>query len=247
MGNALASFGFPSAESGNGQVNDATPLFGKNFASNITGAARDFAHLATDKLRHVDVLVSQGPSMVEAARPHAFWDMMNPFFTIGHSTRRLDIFVDLLKDVGVRLVVDVRTIPRSRSNSQYTAICSPGHCRHSRSDTSTSRPLAACAEGNRLDRDKLHGGTQHRLGNRFRIAEVVLLSPLIWPDMAGRHQLCIAAESLELPTQVMRPNHASMPLRQGGMLASRALMWLRNSRLMRWYVFLPMSMLALTQ
>jgi uncharacterized protein (DUF488 family) len=59
--------------------------------------------------------------MVEADRPHAFWDMTNPFFTIGHSTRRLDVFVDLLKDVDVRLVVDVRTIPRSRSNSQYNS------------------------------------------------------------------------------------------------------------------------------
>jgi hypothetical protein len=58
----------------------------------------------------------------------------------------------------------------------------------------------------RLDRDKLHGGTQHRLGNRFRIAEVVLLSPRIRLDIAGRHQPRIVAECLELPTQVMRPD-----------------------------------------
>jgi uncharacterized protein (DUF488 family) len=45
--------------------------------------------------------------------------MANPFFTIGHSTRPLEVFVGLLKDADVRLVVDVRTIPRSRTNSQY--------------------------------------------------------------------------------------------------------------------------------
>ncbi len=45
--------------------------------------------------------------------------MANPFFTIGHSTRPLAVFVDLLKGVDVRIVVDVRTVPRSRTNSQY--------------------------------------------------------------------------------------------------------------------------------
>lgn len=45
--------------------------------------------------------------------------MANPFFTIGHSVRPLDVFAGLLKDAGVRLVVDVRAIPRSRTNPQY--------------------------------------------------------------------------------------------------------------------------------
>jgi uncharacterized protein (DUF488 family) len=47
--------------------------------------------------------------------------MANPFFTIGHSVRPLDVFVGLLKDADVRLVVDVRAIPRSRTNPQYNA------------------------------------------------------------------------------------------------------------------------------
>jgi uncharacterized protein (DUF488 family) len=46
--------------------------------------------------------------------------MANPFFTIGHSTRSLASFVGLLKDADVRLVVDVRTVPRSRTNSHYS-------------------------------------------------------------------------------------------------------------------------------
>jgi uncharacterized protein (DUF488 family) len=42
-----------------------------------------------------------------------------PFFTIGHSTRPIREFVDLLRNAEVRLVADVRTIPRSRTNPQY--------------------------------------------------------------------------------------------------------------------------------
>jgi uncharacterized protein (DUF488 family) len=45
--------------------------------------------------------------------------MTFPFFTIGHSTRPVTEFVNLLRAQQVRLVVDVRTIPRSRSNPQF--------------------------------------------------------------------------------------------------------------------------------
>ena len=41
------------------------------------------------------------------------------FFTIGHSVRPLGLFIDLLKAAEVRVVVDVRAIPRSRTNPQY--------------------------------------------------------------------------------------------------------------------------------
>ena len=47
--------------------------------------------------------------------------MALPFFTIGHSTRPIDELVDLLSMAEVRLVVDVRTIPRSRTNPQYNS------------------------------------------------------------------------------------------------------------------------------
>lgn len=42
-----------------------------------------------------------------------------PVCTIGHSTRTIDEFVDLLRRGGVQLVIDVRTVPRSRANPQY--------------------------------------------------------------------------------------------------------------------------------
>jgi uncharacterized protein (DUF488 family) len=45
--------------------------------------------------------------------------MPSPFFTIGHSTRDIGEFVGLLRASQVRLVIDVRAIPRSRTNPQY--------------------------------------------------------------------------------------------------------------------------------
>jgi hypothetical protein len=39
--------------------------------------------------------------------------------TIGHSTRPIDEFIDLLRRHGVERLVDVRTIPRSRHNPQF--------------------------------------------------------------------------------------------------------------------------------
>ena len=45
--------------------------------------------------------------------------MANPFFTIGHSTRPVDEFVSLLTEAEVGVVVDVRTVPRSRFNPQF--------------------------------------------------------------------------------------------------------------------------------
>lgn len=45
--------------------------------------------------------------------------MVHPFYTIGHSTRSIVEFVDLLRAQEIRLVVDVRSIPRSRSHPQF--------------------------------------------------------------------------------------------------------------------------------
>ena len=40
-------------------------------------------------------------------------------FTIGHSTRTIEEFVELLKTYTINLVVDVRTVPRSPHNPQF--------------------------------------------------------------------------------------------------------------------------------
>jgi uncharacterized protein (DUF488 family) len=43
------------------------------------------------------------------------------FYTIGHSTRSVTDLVHLLQENGVSLLVDVRTVPRSRTNPQFNA------------------------------------------------------------------------------------------------------------------------------
>lgn len=40
-------------------------------------------------------------------------------FTIGHATRSLDDFLELLRHYGIARLVDVRTVPRSRHNPQF--------------------------------------------------------------------------------------------------------------------------------
>ena len=47
--------------------------------------------------------------------------MTRPFFTIGHSTRAISEFVDLVSEAEIRLIVDVRTVPRSRTNPEYNS------------------------------------------------------------------------------------------------------------------------------
>ncbi|OSI24559.1 DUF488 domain-containing protein [Bradyrhizobium canariense] len=59
--------------------------------------------------------------------PFAAWsDATNTFFTIGHSTRTIVEFVDLLRESDIRLVIDVRSIPRSRTNPQFNQATLPG-------------------------------------------------------------------------------------------------------------------------
>jgi len=42
-----------------------------------------------------------------------------PLFTVGHSTHPIEEFIAILRAHGVRHLVDVRTIPRSRHNPQF--------------------------------------------------------------------------------------------------------------------------------
>jgi Protein of unknown function, DUF488 len=44
-----------------------------------------------------------------------------PILTIGHSTRPIDEFIELLRQHGVERLVDIRTIPRSRRNPQFNS------------------------------------------------------------------------------------------------------------------------------
>ncbi len=52
--------------------------------------------------------------------------MALPFFTIGHSNRSLEDFVAVLTAAGIDRVVDIRTVPRSRTNPQFNKDTLPG-------------------------------------------------------------------------------------------------------------------------
>ena len=68
-------------------------------------------------------------------------------FTIGHSTRSVAELIDLLRQAKVDLVVDVRSIPRSRTNPQFNTDALPA-------------PLAAAGIGYR--HVAALGGRRHR-------------------------------------------------------------------------------------
>lgn len=48
-----------------------------------------------------------------------YYVVMKTIYTIGHSTRPIDEFIGLLAQNGVKQLVDIRTIPRSRHNPQF--------------------------------------------------------------------------------------------------------------------------------
>lgn len=45
--------------------------------------------------------------------------MLQPFFTVGHSNRTIDDFVDLLRAARIGMVIDVRRLPGSRTYPQF--------------------------------------------------------------------------------------------------------------------------------
>src|SRR5436853_7935167 len=45
--------------------------------------------------------------------------MISRIWTIGHSTRKIDIFLSLLQENGIKLVADVRMYPGSRRYPQF--------------------------------------------------------------------------------------------------------------------------------
>ncbi len=45
---------------------------------------------------------------------------MHTIYTIGHSTRTIEQFLELLKAHGIQQIVDVRTVPKSRHNPQFS-------------------------------------------------------------------------------------------------------------------------------
>jgi uncharacterized protein (DUF488 family) len=53
-------------------------------------------------------------------------------YTIGHSTRTLDEFQELLTAYNINLLMDVRTVPRSRHNPQFNKEAFPAYLKSAR-------------------------------------------------------------------------------------------------------------------
>ena len=51
---------------------------------------------------------------------------MPPFYTIGHSNRSIEAFVELLREAQIELLVDIRKMPMSRANPQFNKDSLPG-------------------------------------------------------------------------------------------------------------------------
>ena len=49
------------------------------------------------------------------------WGLANVIFTVGHSTHPIEEFIRILQAHGIKQLVDVRTIPRSRRNPQFNS------------------------------------------------------------------------------------------------------------------------------
>ena len=51
---------------------------------------------------------------------------MATYYTVGHSTQTVEAFIRLLQQAGTGLAIDVRSVPRSRYNSQFNTDALPG-------------------------------------------------------------------------------------------------------------------------
>ncbi len=111
-------------------------------------------------------------------------------YTIGHSTRSIDELVEALQSFAVALLVDVRTIPRSRHNPQFGADTLPaaltergirylhlpalGGLRHARKDSSNTGWRNASFRGfaDYMDSDAFEAGLSelHRLASANTVA-----------------------------------------------------------------------------
>ena len=107
-----------------------------------------------------------------------------PIYTIGHSTRSIEEFVDLLRSGPAETVVDIRTVPRSRTNPQYNADALPealaryqiGHCRIAELGGLRGRDRSVPPETNGLWRNaSFHNYADHALGDAFQAGLADLL------------------------------------------------------------------------
>jgi uncharacterized protein (DUF488 family) len=103
--------------------------------------------------------------------------MAHPFYTIGHGTRPIGEFVDLLRSVEATLLIDVRTVPRSRTNPQYNQDTLPaslgpfgiGYEHMAALGGLRGRAREVAPEVNAFwDNDSFHNYADYAMGEHFR-------------------------------------------------------------------------------
>lgn len=88
--------------------------------------------------------------------------MTNTFYTVGHSTRTLDEFITLLRVGNISLVVDVRAMPRSRSNPQFNQDTLPEKLGAAGIDYTHIAALAGLRKRSKTISDDVNGYWQNR-------------------------------------------------------------------------------------
>ena len=110
-----------------------------------------------------------------------------PVYTVGHSTRPIEEFVELMRAGPADTVVDIRTVPRSRTNPQYNADALPdalaayqiGHTRVPALGGLRGKSAGIAPETNGLWRNaSFHNYADHALGDDFQagLAELLRLA-----------------------------------------------------------------------
>ncbi|BFG80037.1 DUF488 domain-containing protein [Paraburkholderia terrae] len=117
--------------------------------------------------------------------------MANVFFTIGHSTRTLHEFLTLLLGSRIDTLVDVRRIPRSRTNPQFNLETLPGalapsvayvHIAELGGRRGLRKVVPRSANGYWRSRS-FHNYADYAMGNEFAVGFARLLE-------LGRHGRC---------------------------------------------------------
>ncbi len=111
--------------------------------------------------------------------------------TIGHSTHPIEDFIEMLKAHGVEMVVDIRTVPRSRHNPQFDHATLPGRLADAGLDYVSIKKLGGLRKSNK---DSANDGWRNLsfrgYADHMQTAEFVEgLEILI--DLANRRQVTI--------------------------------------------------------
>jgi uncharacterized protein (DUF488 family) len=156
-----------------------------------------------------------------------------PVLTIGHSTRPIEDFIALLNGHGIQLLVDVRTIPRSRHNPQFNKETLPdslhsagidylhlselGGLRHARKDSTNTawRNLSFRGFADYMETPEFENGLTRLIEEaRTRRVAIMCAEAVPWRchrSMIADGLLARGVEVLEIATATRTQSHKLTP------------------------------------